>query len=85
NKTFSEVSVVVVTRNHGLTVAQSTELRNKLREAGATYKVAKNKLAKIALGGTDYLALGDLLTGPVGLATSVDPVAAAKVAVDFAK
>ncbi|MFX7879168.1 50S ribosomal protein L10, partial [Acinetobacter baumannii] len=52
NKTFSEVSVVVVTRNHGLTVAQSTELRNKLREAGATYKVAKNKLAKIALGGT---------------------------------
>jgi len=85
NKTFAEVGVVVITRNHGLTVAQSTDLRNKLREAGATYKVAKNKLAKIALGGTDYLALGDMLTGPVGLATSIDPVAAAKVAVDFAK
>ena len=85
NRTFSEVNVVVVTRNLGMTVAQSTALRNKMREAGASYKVSKNKLAKIALGGTDYLSLGDMLTGPVGLATSVDPVAAAKVAVDFAK
>ncbi|MBY0583239.1 MAG: 50S ribosomal protein L10 [Sphingomonas sp.] len=85
NKTFSEVSVVVVTRNHGLTVAQSSDLRNKMRDAGATYKVSKNKLAKIALGGTDYLSLGDMLTGPVGLASSIDPVAAAKVAVEFAK
>ena len=78
-QTFSEVGVVVVTRNLGLTVAQSTQLRTKMREAGATYKVSKNKLAKIALDGTDYLSLGDMLTGPVGLATSVDPVAAAKV------
>lgn len=85
NRTFAEVGVVVVTRNLGLTVAQSTQLRNKMREVGASYKVSKNKLAKIALGGTDYLSLGDMLTGPVGLATSVDPVAAAKVAVDFAK
>ena len=84
-QTFSEVGVVVVTRNLGLTVAQSTDLRTKMREAGASYKVSKNKLAKIALDGTDYLSLGDLLTGPVGLATSVDPVAAAKVVVDFAK
>ena len=84
-QTFSEVAVVVVTRNHGMTVAQSTQLRNKMREAGATYKVSKNKLARIALDGTDYLSLSDLLTGPVGLATSTDPVAAAKVAVDFAK
>jgi large subunit ribosomal protein L10 len=84
-QTFSEVGVVVVTRNHGMTVAQSTRLRNAMREAGATYKVSKNKLAKIALDGTDYLSLGDLLTGPVGLATSKDPVAAAKVAVDFAR
>ena len=84
-QTFSEVGVVVVTRNLGLTVAQSTQLRTKMREAGASYKVSKNKLAKIALDGTDYLSLGDLLTGPVGLATSVDPVAAAKVVVDFAK
>ncbi|MBS0478168.1 MAG: 50S ribosomal protein L10 [Proteobacteria bacterium] len=84
-QTFSEVGVVVVTRNLGLTVAQSTQLRTKMREAGATYKVSKNKLAKIALDGTDYLSLGDMLTGPVGLATSIDPVAAAKVVVDFAK
>ena len=84
-QTFSEVGVVVVTRNLGLTVAQSTDLRNKMRADGATYKVSKNKLAKIALDGTDYLSLGDMLTGPVGLASSSDPVAAAKVAVDFAK
>ncbi len=85
NRTFSEVGVVVVTRNLGLTVAQSTVLRNKMRDAGATYKVSKNKLAKIAMDGTDYSALGDMLTGPVGLASSVDPVAAAKVVVEFAK
>jgi large subunit ribosomal protein L10 len=84
-QTFSEVGVVVVTRNLGLTVAQSTQLRTKMREAGATYKVSKNKLARIALDGTDYLSLGDMLTGPVGLASSIDPVAAAKVVVDFAK
>jgi large subunit ribosomal protein L10 len=85
NRTFSEVGVVVVTRNNGMTVAQSTTLRNRMREAGATYKVSKNKLARIALNGTDYLSIGDMLTGPVALATSTDPVAAAKVAVDFAK
>lgn len=85
NRTFNEVGVVVVTRNLGLTVAQSTELRIKMREAGATYKVSKNKLARIALKDTDYAALSDLLTGPVGLATSTDPVAAAKVVSEFAK
>ena len=72
-QTFSEVGVVVVTRNLGLTVAQSTQLRTKMREAGAVYKVSKNKLAKIALDGTDYDGLGEYFTGPVGLATSVTP------------
>ena len=85
NRTFTEVGVVVVTRNLGMTVAQSTDLRTKMRAVGASYKVSKNKLAKIALDGTDYLSIGDMLTGPVALATSPDPVAAAKVAVDFAK
>lgn len=85
NRTFSEVGVVVVTRNLGMTVAQSTTLRNRMRDAGAAYKVSKNRLARIALDGTDYTGLSDMLTGPVGLATSTDPVAAAKVAVDFAK
>ncbi|MEQ1548503.1 MAG: 50S ribosomal protein L10 [Chakrabartia sp.] len=85
NRTFNEVSVVVVTRNLGLTVAQSTVLRNKMREAGASYKVAKNKLAKIAAEGTPYASLSALLTGPTALASSADPVAAAKVVVEFAK
>ena len=85
NAVFNEVGVVVVTRNLGLSVAQSTELRSKMREAGASYKVAKNRLAKLAIADTDYTGLGDMLTGPTALASSVDPVAAAKVAVDFAK
>ena len=82
---FTETSVVVITRNLGLSVAQSTDLRLKMRDAGAQFKVAKNRLAKIALEGTKYGSIGDMLTGPTALATSVDPVAAAKVAVEFAK
>ncbi|MFC7537924.1 50S ribosomal protein L10 [Sphingomonas sp. GCM10030256] len=82
---FTETSVVVVTRNLGLSVAQSTDLRLRMRDAGAQFKVAKNRLALIALDGTRYSPIGDLLTGPTALATSIDPVAAAKVAVDFAK
>ena len=84
-RVFTETSVVVVTRNLGLTVAQSTELRLKMRDAGAQYKVAKNRLALIALEETRYKPIGDLLKGPTALATSGDPVAAAKVAVEFAK
>jgi large subunit ribosomal protein L10 len=82
---FTETSVVVVTRNLGLSVAQSTDLRLKMRDAGAQFKVAKNRLALIALEGTKYGSIGDMLTGPTALATSTDPVAAAKVAVEFAK
>ena len=82
---FSDTSVVVVTRNLGLSVAQSTDLRLKMRDAGAQFKVAKNRLALIALDGTRNKPIGDLLRGPTALATSGDPVAAAKVAVDFAK
>ena len=82
---FTETSVVVVTRNLGLSVAQSTDLRLKMRDAGAQFKVTKNRLALIALEGSKYSPIGDLLTGPTALATSIDPVAAAKVAVDFAK
>lgn len=85
NATFAEIGVVVVTRNLGLTVAQSTELRTKMRDAGAQFKVTKNRLAKIALNGTQYDQLGALLTGPIALATSADPVAAAKIVVEFAK
>lgn len=85
NAVFNEAGVVVVTRNLGLTVAQSTALRGKIRDAGASYKVAKNSLAKLAIKDTDYVGLNDLLTGPTALASSVDPVAAAKAVVEFAK
>ena len=84
-QTFAETQVVVVTRNLGMTVAQSTALRNRMRDAGARYKVTKNTLTLIALDGTTYAPIGDMLTGPTALATSPDPVAAAKAAVDFAK
>ncbi len=82
---FSETSVVVITRNLGMSVAQSTDLRLRMRDAGAQFKVAKNRLALIALDGTRYQPIGELLKGPTALATSIDPVAAAKVAIDFAK
>ncbi|MGF7170129.1 large subunit ribosomal protein L10 [Sphingobium xanthum] len=82
---LKEMGVVVVTRNLGMSVAQSTQLRQKMRDVGATYKVTKNRLAKIAIVDTDYAGLDELLVGPVGLATSADPVAAAKAAIDFAK
>ena len=85
NAVFNEVGVVVITRNLGMSVAQSTVLRSKMRDAGATYKVAKNRLAKLAIADTDYVGIGDFLTGPTAIATSVDPVAAAKAVVDFAK
>ena len=85
NGVFSEAGAVVITRNLGMTVAQSTALRIKVREAGASFKVAKNSLAKIAAKGTAYEGVIDLFTGPTGIAASADPVAAAKVVVDFAK
>ena len=84
-QTFNETAVVVITRNLGMTVAQSTDLRIRMRDAGARFKVAKNTLTLIAVEGTTYAPIGDMLTGPTALATSADPVAAAKVAVDFAK
>lgn len=83
--TFNEVGVVVVTRNLGMSVAQSTALRGKIRDAGATYKVAKNRLAQLAIQDTDYAGIDSMFTGPTAIATSVDPVAAAKAVVDFAK
>jgi len=85
NAVFNEVGVVVVTRNLGLSVAEATALRLKMRDAGASYKVAKNRLAKLAIKDTDYAGISDLFTGPTAIATSVDPVAAAKAVVEFAK
>jgi large subunit ribosomal protein L10 len=85
NATLANAASVVVVRNLGMTVAQSTVLRQQMRDAGADFRVTKNRLAKIALDGTSYGGIGELLTGPTALATSTDPVAAAKIAVEFAK
>ena len=82
---FSKTSVVVVAHYSGLTVAQMQKLRKEMRAAGATVQVAKNRLAKIALDGTDVASIGSLMKGPTLIAYSDDPVAAPKVAVAFAK
>ena len=85
NGVFADTSVVVVAHYAGLTVAEMQKLRAQMKQAGATVKVAKNRLAKIALEGTDVASIGTLLKGPTLIAYSSDPVAAAKVAVDFAR
>jgi large subunit ribosomal protein L10 len=82
---FQTAKTVVVAHYAGLTVAQMQVLRKQARQAGTTVKVAKNRLAKIALEGTDVASIGPLLKGPTVIATSNDPVAAPKVAVEFAK
>jgi large subunit ribosomal protein L10 len=82
---FSKTSVVVVAHYSGLTVAQMQRLRKQMRQAGAHVQVAKNRLAQIALEGTDVASIGPLLKGPTLIAHSSDPVAAAKAAVAFAK
>lgn len=85
NGSFADATLVVVTQQSGMTVAESTDLRRRMREAGAGYKVTKNRLAKLALAGTPYEQIDDLFEGPTAIAFSSDPVAAARVAVDFAK
>ncbi|MBT6536326.1 MAG: 50S ribosomal protein L10 [Rhodospirillaceae bacterium] len=85
NQSFAEAALVVVTQQTGLTVSESTELRTRMREAGAGYKVTKNRLAKLALAGTPYEPITDLFSGPTAIAYSADPVAAARVAVNYAK
>ncbi len=82
---FAETSMVVVTQNKGLTVAEVTNLRRRMRAAGVDFKVAKNRLAMLALDGTRFEGIKPLLKGPTALAWSKDPVAAAKTAIEFAK
>jgi len=76
---------VVVTHYSGMTVTEMTKLRGQMREAGASYKVTKNRLTRLALADTNFKGLADMFTGPTGVAFSADPVAAAKVAVNYAK
>ena len=85
NGVFKDASVVVVAHYSGLTVAQMQTLRQQMKQAGAAVKVAKNRLAKIALEGTDVASIASLMKGPTLIAFSSDPVAAPKVASDFAK
>ena len=82
---FKTTKVVVVAHYSGLTVAQMQTLRRQMKQAGASVKVAKNRLAKIALEGSDVASISPLLKGPALIAFSGDPVAAPKVATDFAK
>jgi large subunit ribosomal protein L10 len=80
----SGTSCFVVTHQNGLTVAEVTQLRVQMRKAGASFKVTKNRLARLALAGTKFEQLSPMFTGPTAIAYSRDPVAAAKVAVEFA-
>src|ERR1700752_3315402 len=82
---FKGTKVVVVAHYSGLTVAQMQTLRRQMKQAGASVKVAKNRLAKICLQGSDGASIPPPLKGPALIAVSGDPVAAPKVAVEFAK
>ena len=84
-KTLSDTESIVVGQNTGLNAAQVSELRAKMRKEGVSFKVSKNRLVLRALKGTRFEGIGPMLKGPVALATSKDPVAAAKVAAFFAK
>jgi large subunit ribosomal protein L10 len=85
NTVFSNAGVVVVAHYSGLTVADMTTLRSRMKAAGGSLKVAKNRLVKLALKGTDAEHISGLFQGPTVIAYSSDPVAAPKVASDFAK
>lgn len=85
HQSLQEASIVVIAQQSGMTVAESTDLRRKVRAAGASFKVTKNRLARLALQGTQFEHLGPLFKGPTAIAFSKDPVAAAKVLADFAK
>nr|WP_275065085.1 MULTISPECIES: 50S ribosomal protein L10 [Bartonella] len=85
NEAFRKSGSVVVAHYSGLTVSQMNDLRSKMGEAGGAVKVAKNRLAKIALQGTESESIVGLFTGQTLIAYSEDPITAPKVAVDFAK
>jgi len=85
NSALLSTSMVVVARNGGLTVAEASDLRRKMRASGSTYKVAKNRLANLALDGTPFDGIKPMLKGPTALAWSTDAVSVAKAAVEFAK
>jgi len=82
---FTDANVVVVAHYSGLSVTEMTDLRSRMAKVGAEFKVTKNRIAKLALDGTQAKGISDLFSGPTAIAYSQDPVAAPKVAVEFAK
>ena len=84
-QTFEDSELVVVTHYIGMTMPEMTDLRARMRDAGARFKVTKNRLTRLALQDSEFESLTDLMTGPTALAYSTDPVAAAKTAVNYAK
>jgi len=85
NEAWKDTGVIVVAHYAGMTVAQMTEFRKRVKEAGGSVKVAKNRLAKLALKDTDSEGIADLLKGQTCLAYSEDPIIAAKISVKYAK
>jgi len=85
NSDLSKASTVIVTHYQGLTVSEITNLRRRMHKSSAKFIVTKNRLAKIAIKDTSFSSLEKYLTGPTAIAVSEDPIAAAKVVVDFAK
>lgn len=85
NSAFGVATSVVVTHQTGMTVAESGELRQKMREVGATYKVTKNRVTKLALQGTPFEDLAEFFTGPTAVSTSSDAIAAARTIFEFTK
>lgn len=85
NRTFNDAAAVVVTHYSGLNVAEINDLRGRMREAGAKFRVTKNRLARLALDGTPYAPLLEMFTGPIAIAYADDVIAPAKICVNFAK
>jgi large subunit ribosomal protein L10 len=85
NEAWKDTGVIVVAHYAGMTVAQMTEFRKRVKEAGGSVKVAKNRLAKLALKDTDSVSISDLLKGQTCLAYSDDPIAAARISVKYSK
>lgn len=85
NEIFGAAGSVVVVHYDGLTVAEMTELRANMRAVGASLKVTKNRLTRLALKDTDYGGIADLFSGPTAIGFAEDVVAPAKAIADFAK
>ncbi len=85
HSTFEDSASVVVVHCAGLTVAESNDLRNKMRNDNCSFKVTKNKITRLALKDTKYQHMDEMFRGPTAIGSSADPVMAAKILVNFAK